>query len=225
MMRALTENWGWKLLAFFIAMALWVVFIGDEELTTTLSVPVQYRNIPSNQIISSDVVDTVRLQLGGPSAKLNRLARDNISVQLNLGDIDKPGERTFTIREQDLNLPPGIRLDRAMPSQIRLRLENRVSLEVPVDVRFAAPPPPGYHLAGVDVQPPRVTVTGPESHVRAIETVETDALDLRRILGAGKTSYKVGVFVNDPHVSMQNADEVTVTVSVEPDETPKRKSR
>jgi YbbR domain-containing protein len=217
MIRRLTENWGWKLLAFVIALALWVIFIGDEELTTTIAAPVQYRNIPKDEIISSDVVDTVRLQLRGPSAKLNRLARENVSVQLNLGDTNKTGERTFTIREEDLGLPPGIRLDRAMPSQVRLKLEYRASREVPVDVRFGGPPPEGYRLDGVDVEPAKVWIVGPESNVHSTDAVETDAIDLQRMLNPGKTSYHVNVFVEDPHVSIRDTDEVTVTVDLEHD--------
>src|SRR5690348_16504617 len=99
-----TDNVGWKLLALAIAVALWIAVAREPELATSLSVPVQLKNIPDDLDIGSNVPDQVHLEVRGPSG---RLSRDNLSTAamiLDLADA-RAGERTYTIRPSNFNLP------------------------------------------------------------------------------------------------------------------------
>ena len=48
MIRLLTRNIGWKLLALLIAVALWIAVAREPELDTSLSVPIEFKNIPDD---------------------------------------------------------------------------------------------------------------------------------------------------------------------------------
>jgi len=207
----LFKNLGWKALSLAIAVALWFILVGEQELTTSASAPVILRNLPSDLEISSEVPDRIHIEIQGPIGRLSHLS--NPVVILDLDSVSQPGERTFTIRQSNLNLPPGVTLARAVPAYVRLRFERRLVRQVPVRVRLAGHPPDGYHIVRQEVVPPMVTVVGPESRVRLVEFAETDAIDLSALIS--ETEYQVSTFVNDDHVRVSDGQRVAVRIAVE----------
>lgn len=213
MRRLLLENLGWKLLSLVLAVLLWFAIVGEPELAASVSAPVEYRNLPRELEISSDVLDRIHLEVRGPSGKLlpSRLA--DTTVVLDLSSISHPGERTFTISQRNLNLPAGVSLSRAVPAQVRLRLERRISRAIPVQVRYAGPPPAGYRVLRQDVEPASVRVIGPESRVNQVEAAQTDPIDLSSVVG--ESSFQVQTFVGDPQVRLESSPTVSVKVALE----------
>jgi len=208
----LFENLGWKLLSLALAFLLWLSVAGESELTETVFVPVQYKGMPRDIEISSELPDRVRLELSGPAAKLGGAQKDLVVV-LDCARIQGPGQLTLTITEDSLDLPSGVILIRALPSQIRLTLERKVRRQVPVGVRFGAGPPAGYRVVRHEAQPDRIWVVGPESRVNRLEQVEADALELRDLIAS--RDYYLNTYVNDPYVRIDGSPAVKVTVAVE----------
>jgi YbbR domain-containing protein len=207
-------NLGWKVLCLMLAFILWVTYSGTQEMTASIAAPVQYRNIPSSLDISSEIVEQVHLHLRGPSVELSRLASSGLPIIVDLSQIKAPGERTFNIEQSNLKLPAGVSLERAIPSQIRVRLESRLSREVPVVARIHALPE-ALHVVHQEVIPSFLSIVGPESHVARIQHVETDPLDLSN-LEAGESVVKTNVFAGDPQVNFASAPMVTVKVTLAP---------
>ena len=126
----------------------------------------------------------------------------------------QPGEQTFTISANNLTLPPGVSLVRVVPSQIRVRLERRITKDVPVEVRFAGPPPAGYRIVHQDVQPSTVRILGPESRLEHIGAVQTDPVDLSSKLA--NAEFRVPVFLPDGLVRFEDSNPiVTLRVTLE----------
>ncbi|MDX2154656.1 MAG: CdaR family protein [Bryobacteraceae bacterium] len=213
MIRRLTTNLPLKLLSLALAALLWFVLVGEPELTATVSVPVQYKKLAADFEIASDFQHSVQLEVRGPSGKLSALAASQTPVILDLSEQQQPGERTFTIREHNVQLPPGVSLARAIPSQLRLRLERRVTKEVPVEIRFAGPAPAGYRVSEVQVTPEKVRIEGPSSHVERIDSVETDPVQLGSV--TGEAEYQQQLFVGDPQVRLSVTSPVRVRVKTE----------
>ncbi len=212
MIRLLTSNWKWKLLSFFIAVALWIVIVRDPELATTITAPVLYRGMPESLEINSDLVSRVQLEVLGASRRLTPEYLAEAAVILDLGNVDRPGDRTYTIQASNVSLPRGVVFSRAVPAQIRLHFERRVSRQVPVRVHIAQPPPDGYRMESQTVEPEKLPIVGPQSSVEQVAFVDSDSIDLSRVVSDAE--FQVNAFVPDPQVRFEGNPVVTVRVRV-----------
>jgi YbbR domain-containing protein len=209
----ITRNLGWKIFSLLVSLLLWFAYARDPEIGAFVSVPVEYRGMPEGLEISSDLVNAVSIDLRGPSEKVANFSSAKSAIVLDFSGIRKPGERTFQIEERDINLPTGMRLERAIPAQIRLQFERRTTQQAPVQVRFSGIPPPGYKLKHYDVTPEELTLVGPESRVRKIEYAVTDPIDLSTATDAAV--FHVNAFVGDPHVRFEKPVKIAVTVELQ----------
>ena len=106
----------------------------------------------------------------------------------------------------------GVRLVRAIPSEVRFHFESRRMRLVPVQVRFLGEGQNGYSVAQYQVDPPEMEVTGPRSRVARIAAVLADPIDLANTTGTAQ--FRVNVFTGDSFVRFLNAPEALVTVTM-----------
>lgn len=213
MTRKLGQTVGWPLFSLASAFALWVIFVASPELATSISVPVRYENLPTGFEIASALPERVHLEIRGPSVGIRRVDTLSAAVVVNLGTVHQPGERTFTITWQNVDLPPGVRVVRATPAQLRLPFERRIEAQVPIRARFAPPLPEGYRIAAEHIRPGVLNITGPESRVRLVQSVETDPIDLSHVIG--RAHFQVHTFLEDPQVRFVSPSVVEVSVTLE----------
>jgi YbbR domain-containing protein len=206
----LLNNFGWKLLALIIAAGLWALVVGDTELAAGISVPIQFKNVPPDLEISSYLPEKVNLELRGPSRKMRPAELAGAVCLLDLSQVKTPGERTFTLRTSQVNLPVGVQMVRAIPSQLQLHFEHRVSREVPVRLRLENGAPQGLRVADTTIRPDLVRIIGPESRVAQVDSVQTDPINLNS--AGADTEFKVHVFANNPQVRLESASTVTVRI-------------
>jgi YbbR domain-containing protein len=206
------HNLGWKLLALAIAMVLWALVASEPELSEYATVRLQHRNLPDDLEISSDPVNSVSLELRGPSGELRGVG-DGIqpAVILDMSDV-QPGERTFTIGAGNVKLARRVRLVRSIPSEVRFLFERRMVRSVPVVVRTSGQGQNGYTVAHQSVAPDRLEIAGPGSRVARIAAAVTDPVDLSSVVGT--STFRVNAFVDDSFVRFQTSPQVVVTVTM-----------
>jgi YbbR domain-containing protein len=128
-------------------------------------------NIPRDLILTSNVPDTVSLQLRGPLTR----ALDSSNppeVLLDLSDA-RPGLNSYPINERDIPLPADVEVVSVDPLAITLELELQATRVVPVRPSIEGIPAPGFEIAGVRVVPAQYPIQGPESMVQALEFIDT----------------------------------------------------
>ena len=209
----LLEDLGWKFFSVVVAFVLWAIVTSSQEITTAISAPIQYRNITPNLDISSEMVEGVHLHLRGPSAVLSRLKPESMPILIDLAAVNTPGERTFSIDTANVKLPAGVQLERAVPSQVRLRFEMRASRLAPVQPRMENVPT-GWRVAKVECSPSTLNIIGPQSRVSRLQHVDTDAVDLG-LAGADPVEMNVPAFSSDPQVSFAGSSLVRVRIQLE----------
>ena len=211
LLRLLTQNAGWKLLSLAIAVVVWGMVANEAELSTFATVGVEYKNLPEELEISSDPVSTVKLELRGPSGELRDVdnSGNRPEVILDMSTV-RSGERTFPIGDGNVKLMRGVRLVRAIPSEVRFTFERSLQKAVKVTPRFRERS--GYQVTSFSVIPDSVAISGPISHVSRTDWVPTDAVTVPA--QAGTFEYQVNTYSDDPYLRFPGLSRVTVTLTV-----------
>lgn len=209
--RLFFSNLGWKLLSLISATAIWALVASEPELSTFVTVPVEYKNIPEDLEISSTLVPTVMLEIQGPAGELNGVVGPTAQVVLDMSRV-VPGERTFTVDDHSVKLTNGVRLVRAVPGQLRFLFEKLVTREVPVEVRTLNDGQQGYYIAARMAHPALLSITGPASHVAAITAAETDAIDVSGVVSSKE--FQTNAYVLDPLVKIQGTPQIDVKITM-----------
>lgn len=211
--RWLTERFGWKVLSVALAFALWLLIVGEPEQSMAIWLPVQYKNIPADLEIGSEIPDRLRMEVRGPARRLTPSAVANSEVSIDLGGVSIPGERTFNVTSLNLDLPAGVQMIRTIPSQIRVKFERRVAKDVPVQIRFSRMPKEELLLKRQEVYPPILRIVGPESRVNLVMFAETDPIDIYDI--SASSQFQVQAYIGDSQVRLDGPGTVNVQIDVE----------
>ena len=212
MIQLFTRNLGWKVLSLLIAIGLWIAVSREPEVATSLSVPVDFKNMRDDLDTSGNLPDRVRLEVRGPSGRLTRDNLSAVAVVLDLSDAEA-GNRTYSIRGRNLNLPTGVVFYRAVPSEITVRFEQLVFKDESVEPIYVNKPS-GYRIARADSSPSMVRIRGSQDRVQAIHQVKTDPIDLSRVVG--EKVIRTHLNVGDPQVRVVDAPaDITVRVKLE----------
>jgi diadenylate cyclase len=209
-MNFLTRNLLWKLVALVAAFGVWLNVANEPDLATIVSVPVEYNHFPKDLEISSDIVETIDLEARGPSGQLRSLHDSRIAAIIDFASVKAPGERTFTVTTAQLKLPRGIELIRTIPAQLRFTFERRATRFVSVDVPFSGKLPAGLSIAGVDIEPRQLQITGPESHVLGSGKLVSDPFDLSSV--TGDIAQTLAVYAAETEVRILNKPQVRVKI-------------
>jgi hypothetical protein len=205
------ENFWWKLLSLAAAAAIWATVATEPELSTFATTQVEYKNLPDDVEIDSSPLATVLLELRGPSGALRDIGQPSLRPQVILDmSGSTPGQRTFPIEGGAVKLPPGVRLQRAIPSQVLFDFDRRGAAVVPVVVPIRGEGHNGYVIASRHMQPSQLAIVGPQSHVARITQALTDPVDVSNAVGT--VEYRVTPYVGDPFVQLQSPEPIDVTI-------------
>ncbi len=210
--RLLLENLGLKLISLAAAVVLWSLLATEPASETSISVAVEFHNFPRHLELVSEQHPIVHLLVQGVSSRIRTLVPASVAVVLDLARVQEPGERTFTLDSSRIVLPWGVTLVRAMPSQLVLKFEKRLTRSVQVLPRFSGVYPEGYDVSRHEVHPPSLKVVGPESRVGLLDYVSTEPIDLSRVIGSA--SFTVHAYLPDPYVRFENLESVRVNVEM-----------
>jgi YbbR domain-containing protein len=202
------SNLGLKFLAVVIAVGLWLA--GHRDIERAIEVPVEFRSIPSDLMVTDNRVDYVVLRVMGPRTLVSTLNADEMKLSLDL-HAAKPGSAIYPLSPSSFNIPRGVTVARITPPVIQLRLEPVVKRMLPISVQFSNKPF-GYAVAAVQVEPENVLVHGPADDVRKLSSVETVPIDLEEKEGTIKR--KVRLSTDGRPLSFTPA-EINVSITVE----------
>jgi len=198
------EDWGLKLLALAIALALWVGVTGLSTPTvrrfTVPLVPSAANNVEvTNQLISD--VDVV---LSGDKRELDRLNRSDLTAILELSDVPA-GDRVVSLSPDNVyvNLPQGIKLTEVQPGRIAVNLEAVEEKDVDVEPQVTGKPVEGFEVYSATAVPARIRVRAPSSVIKGMDSISTDAVDLTGKKD-GFTLRQVAVRSSLPKVAVYN---------------------
>ncbi len=206
------HNLGLKLLSLAVAVLLWMAVTRDPVAEVAMNVPIEFHNAPEHLEISSEIIPQVQVRVRGPVRQVRELSPAEVHAVIDLSNT-QPGERTYDLAPKRIHVPDGISVVQAVPSQIRISFDRRVTRQVEVKPRVIGTFASGYHIDKVTPMPSTVTITGPAAHVNSVEAAITDPVDASGVVGTA--TFSTHAYVSDPLVRLADPNPIRVTVSTE----------
>jgi YbbR domain-containing protein len=176
--RKVTHNWLLKLGSIAFAIGLWgFVNLGAREADRSITVPLEFSNLPPKLMITNPIPDSVDVRLRGPRTILGTVDERRQGIAINLANV-ATGPTSFKIDAEMLNLPRGVTVTRLTPVQVTLDVERIIERILPVVANLTAAVPAGYRLVESEVRPAVVTVNGPAAQVQALRNIPVGPLHL-----------------------------------------------
>jgi diadenylate cyclase len=114
-----------KLASVGLAATLWSTsFLSTGTTVRTVSVPVQFISVPSGMDISMQSSDRLDVQVRGPAWLMDSVGLTRLVASFNLRGA-RLGTLNLSVGSGNLNLPPGIVMERVLPARVTVRLVPR----------------------------------------------------------------------------------------------------
>ncbi|HEX9961229.1 MAG TPA: CdaR family protein [Pyrinomonadaceae bacterium] len=201
--RVFLEDWGTKLVALGITVALWLGVTGLQKPTSRRlnSVPL-ILNFSSDMEATNSPLKEVDIVVTGDKTKISRLRSEDLVVSIDLTDL-AAGERTIQLTPENINvdLPSGLKIDEIQPGKIAVKLERVEEREIVVKPEIEGNVADGFEIYSQTVLPAKVRVRGPESFVKSLDSISTEkiTLDNRR---EDFTQRQIGLNVVNPKITV-----------------------
>jgi YbbR domain-containing protein len=211
--RHVLHNFGLKVLALVLATGLWLAISPDERpAEVAVRAPIVFERVPADLEISSETIPEAQIRVRGPERLIRQLRSYEVHAELELADA-KPGERTFDLTSQQISHPRDLTVVQVVPSQVHIAFDTRLTREVEIHPRVTGNFLTGEQITKVDVDPPRITITGPRHRVEKVDSATTDPVDATGT--TSRATFTTNVYVSDPLVQVVQPTSIHVTVFVE----------
>ena len=119
-----TKNYREKVIAVFMAIALWFVFVHESKLVyMTYNVPVKYTTLPSDLKVEDIKPETVKVTFLGPRRAFYFFNEKEVELFLKIPEARK-GIKTVNISESSLKFPKDISLENIEPRRVLVRIDD-----------------------------------------------------------------------------------------------------
>jgi len=175
--RLFWENLAFKAAALVLAVILWVFVTSKGQTEMSLSVPIEYVNIPSGIEISKHTVTTAHIVVRTHESLSKNIRQENVRVSVDVSRA-KQGEEIFSLKKDDVKVAYGATVVKIEPVTIKVVFEETVSKKVPVKAEVTGNPERGYSVRRIEVSPEEVVIEGARSEVRKVGVMKTELIDI-----------------------------------------------
>lgn len=210
--RRLGQNLGLKVFSLALAYLIWAWVVGRAPLVRFEQIPIDLQAPPGVVVLEySPATVTVRLQ--GDPGVVRRISGADAVARVRVPRVDGRVTKSLTVQPENVvGIPSGIDVQVRDP-QVEAVLEGALVKSLKVVPRTSGRVPFGYRLVRLQSDPPAVTVRGPVSTLRSLETVATDEIDL-----TGRSlpfTARVTLTRAEAHLAFE-PDSVRVAVDIQP---------
>ena len=212
----LTDDWTIKLLCLVAAILIYILY--QNSLFETKTFSKRFAVVEDVVMcLASDVDSAVSISVRVAKKDLSAFSDDCISVYLDLTRYTEAGEH---------DVPLSIAIDRAQlavdsvevrevrPRHIPVTLEKNTVSWVPVEPLFSGLPAHGYERKSYSVSPDGVQISGPESMVKAISSMQTTQVDVKD--AAATLTRDVTLLNKNKLIQVDYSGAVSVTANIVP---------
>lgn len=204
------RTWGLRLLALGIAIALWFsISLEDREALSERIVEASVSYGRPRGYIVMNPEPSVRVRVRGSSKQIRELNPYQVNAQVELTQ-PAPGNFSISLGPENVLVPEGLEVVSVDPRLIQVDLELEITRRVPVVPQIIGKPAAGAVAEEPAVFPSLVLVSGPESLVQKIESLQTIPISLDG--QSLNIEVEVPVLPPDPLVQIVQPSRVTVSI-------------
>lgn len=212
--RAWIPEVGGLILTFFLVSAFWGLYAGREFSLISLKAPVFYRDIPEGLQLEKASAEEVEVQVSGRRGLVSSLDPQQVRAFLSLGGIGA-GEHELVLKAGNIVLPPGLEVERIVPSSITVEMERILDRTVRVRADLSDSPLEGFEVEGVSVRPDTVRVRGPATILEDVTSLHTRPIELRSLRAReGEVTLEAPLVIPSPAISLPDMEKRQVQVSI-----------
>ncbi|MDK2958297.1 MAG: hypothetical protein PWP47_341 [Synergistaceae bacterium] len=154
-----------RVMAVLIALAFWFYASGSRttETTRSLSVPLEYLNVPPQTTLKGPVKE-VEVVLSGSPGVLSSLTPEAVVCEVDARGLGV-GKYRLAVRAI---APKDVKLVDVVPTHVDIELLRYIDRLIPVEVVFDKGLPPGLYLDMVEIVPKDISVKGSEKDLAKI---------------------------------------------------------
>jgi len=186
--KILTNNLGFKILALFCSLILWVYVASGESKTSQFpgSLSIKEKNTPEGLVAIYDQ-QKVKIKIRAPYEVWNKLGVDDFQAYVDLAGLSSG---TYELEVNVLAKRSNVTIIEKNPDKIIVRLEPVLSKKVPVRVKIEGEAKAGFVAGEPNVIPSEVTARGARSIVENL----SEAIAPVKLSGENK-EFKKTVFL------------------------------
>ncbi len=166
-----------KMACLALAIVLWAYISESKVGELTFRVPVVYRNLPPNTVVSFIADKTVPVIMQGRKEYLKSFQVKNVKAVVDFRSA-KPGvSRRYPIILVKNDIPENISVELSR-NHTEAMVEPAVSVNVRVAPLITGAVNPDYFAGRIQVKPDSVVVEGPQSVARGLKHINTEEIQL-----------------------------------------------
>lgn len=206
---------GTLILSFTIASVLWVMARGTTSIERGVDIPVVFAGVPEQLVITDRSTGVINIRVRGSPAALRNVGPSAQQYRVDVSGA-KPGTLVHEVDASliEEQLPRGALVTSRSPAVIEVEFERRGRKAVHVRAALEGEPAEGFELVTVEVEPPRVWLTGARGDVLRLSEVATETIDVTGL--AAPAAREVRLSLGSDNVWAEDKESVVVRLQVEP---------
>ena len=172
-----TKRWQLKLLSLVIGASLWFFVVGEDQVDITLAVPLELHNLSSDLIIANQYKKDIEVTIRGPKRLIQETRRQSVIRPVDLSKA-APGSMVIENDPASIPFPQGITVNRVQPATITLLVDRLVRRDFAITPVTKGKPAAGFSLDSITLNPPKISVSGPQTILEQERALKTYTIDL-----------------------------------------------
>lgn len=179
MRRRLTSNLGLKVLAFFIAVFMWLIVVNIDDPVIEKTYPGIPVSVVNEEIVTTtnrtyqivDGTQEVSVTVNARRSVMEKITAENITAIADMKELSLGTQIPIEVSIQ------GFRYEKAFttPSNLQVKIEDEARSNFPITPTTLGTVREGYVLGELKADPEKVTFRGPESVINSISRVVAEA--------------------------------------------------
>ena len=178
------RNWPLKLAALALSVILWVLVASEETTSQLVEVRVEV-DVPDDLALAKPA-PILRALVTGPGRELIKLYANPLTIRAAVPPSAQPPRWRLVVAPSDVQISRNARvsIQDVEPRALDFDLDRLAHRDVPVAVHGVIEAESGFAVTRpLQVAPATVRVSGPRALVAAVDSIPTEAVDIRGVTG------------------------------------------